>query len=217
LSVDAAGGWLPGARPLPSPNCDARPSDAAVDTVIVHFISLPPNRFSGDSVERFFTNRLDHDAHPYFAALRNVRVSAHFFLRRNGSLIQFVDCGQRAWHAGPSRLLTRERCNDFSIGIELEGSESQPFTQAQYRRLDRLLKRLAARYPLRYIAGHSDVAPGRKTDPGPWFDWLRIEPTLAAIGVSRPFGLSARIPPRSRPVVHRMARKKRRKVPESTR
>ncbi|MGE0803504.1 MAG: 1,6-anhydro-N-acetylmuramyl-L-alanine amidase AmpD [Lautropia sp.] len=179
--------WLPGARRIASPNFDARPAGSVIDTVIVHYISLPPERFSGDAVERLFTNRLDPAAHPYFADLAGVRVSAHVFLRRRGELLQFVPCRARAWHAGSSRLLERERCNDFSIGIELEGSALRPFTATQYRRLDRLLRQLADLFPLRYIAGHDDVAPGRKFDPGPRFDWRRLGPTLRAIGISRPF------------------------------
>lgn len=187
MAAPAAVGWLPGARVVPSPNHDERPTDAVVDTVIVHFISLPPECFRGDAVERLFTNRLDPQAHPYFATIAGLRVSAHCFIRRDGRLLQFVDTGLRAWHAGVSRLGERERCNDFSIGIELEGSESRPFTRAQYRRLERLLRRLAVLHPLRYIAGHSDVSPGRKTDPGPFFRWDQLAPVLATIGVSRPF------------------------------
>ena len=180
-------GWLPGVRIVVSPNQDVRPEGCVVDTIIIHNISLPPERFSGDAVERLFTNRLDPLAHPYFETIAALRVSAHFFLRRDGSLLQFVATDRRAWHAGVSRLQTRERCNDFSIGIELEGSDLRPFTQAQYRRLASLLRRLARRHPLRLIAGHSDVAPGRKTDPGPFFDWGRLGPLFASIGVSRPF------------------------------
>lgn len=186
MKLDSAG-WLDSARRAPSPNCDARPPATVVDTVIVHHISLPPEHFLGDAIEQFFRNRLDFTAHPYFERLRDVRVSAHFLLRRRGELLQFVSCDQRAWHAGASRLLQRERCNDFSIGIELEGSSSRPFTRAQYRRLGVLLESLRRRYPLRYIAGHSDVAPGRKDDPGPFFDWLELGPALKLAGVSRPF------------------------------
>ena len=186
MIVDDAG-WLDAARRVPSPNCDGRPEPARVDTVIVHYISLPPERFSGDAIERLFTNRLDPAAHPYYARLRDVRVSAHFLLRRHGGLLQFVSCRQRAWHAGASRLLGRERCNDFSIGIELEGSSERPFTPSQYRRLEHLVAALARRYPLRLIAGHSDVAPGRKDDPGPQFDWQALQPTLLLTGIERPF------------------------------
>lgn len=184
---EAGGGWLEGARALPSPNHDARPQGAAVDLLVVHHISLPPGRFSGDAVERLFTNRLDPDAHPYYGQLRGLRVSAHFLLRRRGELLQFVDCDARAWHAGLSHFGQRERCNDFSIGVELEGTGEVRFTEAQYRRLAALTVALHARYPLRWAAGHSDVAPGRKTDPGPFFDWERFLHAVRATGISRPF------------------------------
>lgn len=180
-------GWLQRARRIPSPNFDARPPDAPVDTLVIHHISLPPEHFAGDAIERFFTNRLDCGAHPYFEQLRGVRVSAHFLLRRHGELLQFVGCDQRAWHAGPSRLLERERCNDFSLGIELEGSSRRPFSRTQYRRLAALIESLKRRYPLRFIAGHSDIAPGRKDDPGPLFDWHLLEPALQRAGIERPF------------------------------
>ncbi len=180
-------GWLHGVEHLRSPNCDARPHGVAVDLLVIHYISLPAGRFSGDAVERLFTNRLDERAHPGFAELSQLRVSAHFFLRRRGSVTQFVGCEQRAWHAGVSRIGRRERCNDFSIGIELEGDEHHAFTQAQYRRLLSLIAVLRQRYPLRLIAGHSDIAPGRKFDPGPHFDWSRVLPQLQPMGISRPF------------------------------
>ncbi len=180
-------GWLAGVRRLPSPNCDGRPTGTTIDTVIVHHISLPPERFHGDAVERLFTNTLDHATHPWFERLRGVRVSAHLLVRRHGGVVQFVSCDQRAWHAGQSQLLGRERCNDFSIGIELEGSSLRPFTASQYRRLEGLLGALARRYPLTLIAGHSDVAPGRKEDPGPLFDWQALAPILRATGIRRPY------------------------------
>lgn len=185
MIVDADG-WLDAARRVPSPNCDDRPG-GEIDTVIVHHISLPPEYFTGNAIERFFTNQLDLHAHPYYERLRDVQVSAHFLVRRHGGLLQFVSCARRAWHAGASRLLRRDRCNDFSIGIELEGSSTRPFTPSQYRRLDELVSALARRYPLRYIAGHSDVAPGRKDDPGPHFDWHALKPTLVLAGIERPF------------------------------
>ncbi len=184
--------WTPGsgllraARRVPSPNCDERPPAVTVDALIVHYISLPPGRFSGDAVERLFTNRLDPAADPSFAAIAGLRVSAHLFVRRRGELIQFVDCDRRAWHAGASRLHTRARCNDVSIGVELEGDGEHRFTDAQYRRLATIVHRLCTRYPLRWVAGHSDVAPGRKEDPGPFFDWPRFLASIAATGIVRP-------------------------------
>ena len=171
-------GWLLGARRVVSPNFDPRPEDATVDLVVVHNISLPPGRFGGDGVERLFTNSLDASAHPYYATIVDLRVSAHFFVRRSGALVQFVPCGVRAWHAGASRWKGRERCNDFSIGVELEGTDTRAFTARQYVRLARLVTLLQRRYPIADIAGHSDVAPGRKTDPGPAFDWRRLRSLL---------------------------------------
>ena len=153
----------------------------------MHYISLPPGRFRGHAIERLFTNRLDPEAHPAFAPLRDLCVSAHFLIRRDGALLQFVDTDRRAWHAGASSFGTRERCNDFSIGVELEGDGEHRFTAAQYRRLRLLLGRLRERYPLRWIAGHSDIAPGRKHDPGPCFDWPRLVRTRAAKGLVTPF------------------------------
>jgi len=172
-------GWLEGVRRVRSPNADERPPDALVTLVVVHGISLPPGRFGGDAIERLFTNRLDPAAHPYFRTVAHLRVSAHFLIRRDGALVQFVPCGARAWHAGVSRWKGRERCNDFSIGIELEGTDVRPYTARQYRRLAALVRRLAARWPIADVAGHSDVAPGRKTDPGSAFDWSRLLRALA--------------------------------------
>lgn len=181
------GGGVREARWQPSPNHDERPAGVAVDLLVVHYISLPPSRFGGDAIERLFTNRLDADAHPAFAPLREMRVSSHFLVRRDGALLQFVDTDQRAWHAGVSCFLGRERCNDFSIGVELEGDSAHRFTAAQYRVLRRLLARLRARYPLRWVAGHADIAPGRKCDPGPLFDWSRLMSAREAKGLSDPF------------------------------
>lgn len=171
-------GWWPGARRIESPNRDQRPEGEAVSLIVVHAISLPPGQFSGDAIVRLFTNRLQVHVHPYFAQISTLRVSAHFLLRRQGELIQFVSCRQRAWHAGLSCWNGRERCNDFSLGIELEGCDDLPFTAIQYRRLRKLLRLLCACYPIEAIVGHSDISPGRKTDPGPCFDWRR----LASIG-----------------------------------
>lgn len=174
-----ASGWLPGAHCLPSPNCDARPEGAAIELIVIHNISLPPGVFDGDAVIDLFTNRLDWDAHPYYQGIRGLKVSAHFFIRRDGSLIQFVPCTLRAWHAGASNWQGRERCNDFSIGIELEGSDDQPFTDAQYAALIPLLATLKTAYPIQAVVGHSDIAPGRKTDPGPHFAWQRLDAQTA--------------------------------------
>ena len=176
--MSARDGWLAGVRRVRSPNADARPEDAEVTLLVVHGISLPPGRFGGDAIERLFTNRLDPRAHPYYAGIAGLRVSSHFLIRRDGALTQFVSCADRAWHAGASRWHGRERCNDFSIGVELEGTDERPYTAKQYARLAALARRLRRRWPLRDIAGHSDVAPGRKTDPGPSFDWERLRRLL---------------------------------------
>ena len=167
-------GWLPGVRHEPSPNFDGRPAGTAIDLAVIHAISLPPGRFGSDDILDLFANRLDVGRNPYFEGIRHLRVSAHFLIRRDGELIQFVSCDDRAWHAGVSCWEGRERCNDFSVGIELEGCDDQPFEGAQYAMLRHLLACVADRYPLRGIAAHSDIAPGRKTDPGPLFDWSAI-------------------------------------------
>jgi len=174
-----ASGWLSSARQLPSPNCDERPDGMAIELIVIHNISLPPGVFDGDAVIDLFTNRLDWEAHPYYQGIRGIKVSAHFFIRRDGTLIQFVPCMLRAWHAGVSSWQERERCNDFSIGIELEGSDDTPFTEAQYATLIPLLQTLKQAYPIQAVVGHSDIAPGRKTDPGLHFAWQRIDETIA--------------------------------------
>jgi AmpD protein len=174
-----APGWLPAARRLPSPNCDARPEGMAIELIVIHNISLPPGAFDGDAVIDLFTNQLDWDAHPYYQGIRGLKVSAHFFIRRDGSLIQFVPCSLRAWHAGVSNWQGCERCNDFSLGIELEGTDDQPFTEAQYTALIPLVRQLKQAYPIRAVVGHSDIAPGRKTDPGSHFDWPRLNAETA--------------------------------------
>lgn len=143
--------------------------------LVIHSISLPPGVFEGDAVIELFTNQLDWDAHPYYQTIRGARVSAHFFIRRGGELIQFVPCGARAWHAGASCWQGQERCNDFSIGIELEGTDDQPFTDAQYAALAPLVRLLRQSYAIEAVVGHSDIAPGRKTDPGPCFAWHRLD------------------------------------------
>lgn len=173
MKIDAEG-WCSGLRRIASPNCDRRASGTKISLLVIHNISLPPGEFGGTAIERLFTNTLDCDAHPYYSErLRGLKVSAHFLIRRSGQLIQFVPCSQRAWHAGVSEWQGRTRCNEFSLGIELEGDDEHPFTDAQYTKLTLLTRRLRRRYPLRDIAGHSDIAPDRKTDPGPYFDWDR--------------------------------------------
>ena len=166
------------ARACPSPNFDRRPEGEAISLVVLHSISLPPGEYGGDAIERLFTNRLDWNAHPYYDAIRGLRVSAHFLLRRDGQLQQFVSCEQRAWHAGASTWRGRENCNHYSIGIELEGLEGSSFEPAQYRQLARLLRALASRYPIEEVVGHEDVAPGRKADPGAGFDWQGLRRLL---------------------------------------
>lgn len=182
LRLDAAG-WIEGARRVPSPNCDARPLGEVPQLLVIHAISLPPDQFGGPGVEQLFTNMLDPTEHAYYAEIQHLRVSAHFFIRRDGELVQFVATQDRAWHAGVSRWRGRDRCNDFSIGIELEGSDSLLFETPQYVQLARLLRSLQADFPLCEILGHSDIAPGRKTDPGPFFDWLRLQFLLAEASV----------------------------------
>jgi N-acetyl-anhydromuramoyl-L-alanine amidase len=167
----ADSGWIAAARRLPSPNCDDRPAGSEVSLLLLHSISLPRGVYGGEAVERLFTNRLDPAAHPSFADLAGLRVSAHFFVRRDGALVQFVPLQRRAWHAGASTWRGRGRCNDFSIGIEIEGTDDSAFAAAQYASLGPLIGRLASSLPLRDIAGHSDVAPGRKVDPGTQFSW----------------------------------------------
>ena len=168
-------GWLDRATRIASPNCDPRPVDEAIALIVLHNISLPPGKLEGDAVIALFTNQLDWDADPYYPQIRGMQVSAHFWIRRDGQLIQFVPCGLRAWHAGVSAWRGRERCNDYSIGIELEGSDELPFSEAQYASLRPLLSTLKRTYQIAEIVGHSDIAPGRKTDPGPYFDWSRIQ------------------------------------------
>lgn len=175
---DRRDGWLPGARLCPSPNHGARPDQAHVDLIVIHSISLPPGEYGGPEVEQLFCNTLDWKAHPYFEQIRGAEVSAHFFIRRDGELIQFVDVDARAWHAGVSHWQGRDHRNDDSIGIELEGLEGDTFESAQYRTLVRLCTELARRYPVAQIAGHEHIAPQRKQDPGPGFDWTRLRREL---------------------------------------
>ena len=168
-------GWYGHARRVPSANSDDRPAGVVVALIVIHNISLPPGRFGGDSVERLFTNRLDPDAHPYFSGIAALRVSAHFLVSRTGGLTQFVSTSRRAWHAGTSEWRGMGRCNDYSIGIELEGTDERPYTGKQYLRLGALTRALVGRYPsIIGVAGHSEIAPDRKTDPGPAFEWKRF-------------------------------------------
>jgi AmpD protein len=180
LSIDDAG-WLSGARHCPSPNFNARPLGAQPELVVIHNISLPAGQFGGPHIDALFTNCLDCAADDSFAPLVDLQVSAHALIRRDGELVQYVSFAERAWHAGVSCWNGRENCNDFSVGIELEGADLTPFTEAQYARLDALLRQLLARYPTlsrEAITGHSNIAPGRKTDPGPAFDWARLKRQL---------------------------------------
>lgn len=173
-------GWLREARQVPSPNCDERP-EGPVDLLVVHGISLPPGEFGGPWIEALFQNRLDPSGHPYFAAIAGLRVSAHALIRRDGGVVQFVPFHRRAWHAGESRFCGRRQCNDFSVGIELEGADDVPYADVQYDRLARLAESLMRHYPgitPDRIVGHSDIAPGRKTDPGPAFDWAELHRRL---------------------------------------
>lgn len=168
--------------PVPSPNCDTRPTGLVPELIVIHAISLPPDRFGGPGVEQLFTNRLDPAVHPYYAQIHTLRVSAHYFIRRTGERLCFVPPEQRAWHAGVSSWRGRERCNDFSIGIELEGCDTLPFEPIQYEALASLLAELCSRFPITGITGHSDIAPGRKTDPGPCFSWGCLRRLLADAG-----------------------------------
>ncbi|MDH5617250.1 MAG: 1,6-anhydro-N-acetylmuramyl-L-alanine amidase AmpD [Gammaproteobacteria bacterium] len=177
FTVDKATGLLEQATRCDSPNCDARPDHAEPSMIVVHGISLPPGEFGGPEIEALFMNRLDWDAHPYFEEIRGLQVSAHLLIRRDGSLLQFVPFTQRAWHAGESCFRGQSRCNDFSIGIELEGEDETPYDDRQYETLQGAVTALLAAYPNispREIAGHCDISPGRKTDPGPAFDWFRL-------------------------------------------
>lgn len=174
----SADGWLSGATRISSPNQDERPVTEPVRLLVVHAISLPPGEFGGDGVERLFTNSLDPAGHPYYRDIHALKVSAHFFIRRDGRVIQFVSTARRAWHAGLSSWRGRERCNDFSLGIELEGCDELPFTRIQYIRLARLIRVLRRNFAIEDIVGHADIAPDRKTDPGPCFDWLRLRHLL---------------------------------------
>jgi AmpD protein len=181
MQLDPASGWCQGVQVCPSPNFNERPA-GEVSLLVIHNISLPPAQFATGKVQEFFQNRLDVTEHPYFAGIADLRVSAHFLIERDGKVTQFVSCLERAWHAGVSIFEGRETCNDFSVGIELEGTDDLPFTDAQYQALIVLTRHLQKAFPaitVERICGHSDIAPGRKTDPGPAFDWARYRAALA--------------------------------------
>jgi N-acetyl-anhydromuramoyl-L-alanine amidase len=175
-----ADGWVHGACHQPSVNFDDRPPGVAIDLLVIHNISLPPGSFGAGNVQRLFANELSGEGHPFFAQLAGIRVSAHFLIERTGALTQFVSCAHRAWHAGASSFAGRSRCNDFSIGIELEGTDFAPFESAQYDTLAVLVPALTLAYPISFARGHAHIAHDRKTDPGPYFDWSRV-PSLAAL------------------------------------
>ncbi|PKM21318.1 MAG: 1,6-anhydro-N-acetylmuramyl-L-alanine amidase AmpD [Gammaproteobacteria bacterium HGW-Gammaproteobacteria-14] len=170
--------WVNEARHCPSPNHNERPAGVAVDLIVVHSISLPPGSFGGPHIDELFCNCLDPKADDYFASIAHLQVSSHFLIRRAGELVQYVGCDRRAWHAGQSCWQGRDNCNDFSIGVELEGTDDEPYTERQYQSLQALIRRLQQDYgiPQASLAGHDEIAPGRKTDPGPLFDWDRVRP-----------------------------------------
>lgn len=172
--TDAPDGRIAEADFLLSPNHDRRPEGMGICLLVVHAISLPPGEFGGMGVEQLFCNRLDAAEHSYYHGIAELRVSSHFYIRRDGRLIQFVPCDMQAWHAGVSNWEGRERCNGFSIGVELEGCDDQEFELEQYRMLNDLIAVLRQRYPIRAVVGHAEIAPGRKTDPGPCFDWSHL-------------------------------------------
>lgn len=179
-------GLVRGVPFVPSPNCDERPGGCVPELIVIHSISLPPREFGGPWIEQLFTNRLEPDVHPYFERIHTLRVSAHVLIRRDGGLIQFVPFHRRAWHAGDSCYAGRRACNDYSVGIELEGADDIPYEAGQYRALADLVQALLHTYPglsAQRIAGHAEIAPGRKTDPGPAFDWARLR---AALGPPQP-------------------------------
>ena len=187
MIVDPATGLVVGARRVLSPNYDERPLDAELGLIVVHGISLPPGEFGNGWIDRFFCNDLPADAHPYFATIQNLMVSAHVLIARDGTLTQYVPFDRRAWHAGRSEYCGRSACNDFSVGVELEGTDELPYAEAQYRALGQLIVALRRAYPsLRRaeVVGHSDIAPGRKTDPGPAFDWSLLERELEVAGAT---------------------------------
>lgn len=183
------GGWYPYAQRLPSPNFGPRPQQARIDLVVLHSISLPPGVYGGNEVQLLFTNQLNWELHPYFKTIEGLQVSAHFYIQRNGDIWQFVSCDERAWHAGTSHYRGRDNCNDDSIGIELEGLEGDTFEAPQYEALRDLIPALVQRYPIAHIAGHEHIAPGRKADPGPGFDWVFLQHTVDLPSLCFPNGM----------------------------
>lgn len=182
FAIDPVAGLVNPAHFCPSPNCDERPQSIAIDMIVVHGISLPPGQYGNDAIEDFFCNKLDYSAHPFFKTIAHLRVSAHLLIKRTGAITQFVPFTKRAWHAGESCFKDQIACNDFSIGIELEGSDDVPYEPLQYQRLNDMIKLLMQAYPtIRYdrIVRHADIAPGRKTDPGPAFNWAYLMELLA--------------------------------------
>lgn len=187
-------GWYRFARRLPSPNFGPRPAQAQIDLIVLHSISLPPGVYGGNQVQELFTNQLDWTRHPYFQQIQGLQVSAHFYIRRNGDIWQFVSCDDRAWHAGTSHYRGRDNCNDDSVGIELEGLEGDTFEVAQYEALQALCPALAQRYPIAHIAGHEHIAPGRKADPGPGLDWAVLQQSLGFTHLCFPDAVVRRTP-----------------------
>lgn len=184
MNIDTASGLLQEARQVQCPNYDDRPDETDIDLIVVHGISLPPGEYGGPWIDALFTNCLNPDAHPYFKGIYQLEVSSHLLIRRTGEIVQYVPFHKRAWHAGQSEYENRQRCNDFSIGIELEGSDEEPYESEQYRQLAEIIHTLCAAYPklnAGRIAGHNDIAPGRKTDPGAAFDWQRLHELLKQI------------------------------------
>ncbi len=181
VKLDATGNHLLDARQVPSPNCDERPQSGEIELIVIHGISLPPGHYGGGEIDRLFTNTLDPGEHPYFADIARLEVSSHLLIRRDGELVQYVPFSKRAWHAGQSCYRGRVACNDYSIGIELEGQDDVPYTTVPYERLAEVVQLLVSAWPglsLEHIAGHCDIAPGRKTDPGPAFDWQALRARL---------------------------------------
>ncbi|TCB80469.1 1,6-anhydro-N-acetylmuramyl-L-alanine amidase AmpD [Acinetobacter sp. ANC 4173] len=182
-SFQVVDGQLIGAKQIPSPNFNQRPAEAKIELVVIHNISLPPSQFGGGYIQQFFQNQLDSTLHPYFETIQELKVSAHLLILRTGEVLQFVNFQQRAWHAGRSSYLGQQECNDYSIGIELEGSDDCAFESLQYEVLAQVMVSLQQAYPTiqQHVAGHSDIAPGRKTDPGPYFDWVKFRSLVQQI------------------------------------